>query len=47
MSIDVDISTWPSARRMIEVDLDEDQKAALATSAEHVRSTVATLKALE
>ena len=33
--------------RIIEVDLDEDQKAALATSAEHVRSTVATLKALE
>ncbi len=33
--------------RIIEVDLDEDQKAALATSAEHVRSTVAALKALE
>jgi malate dehydrogenase len=33
--------------RIIEVDLDADEKAALETSAEHVRSTVAALKALE
>ncbi|MDH3423673.1 MAG: malate dehydrogenase, partial [Gemmatimonadota bacterium] len=33
--------------RIIEVDLDDEEKAALETSAEHVRSTVAALKALE
>ncbi len=33
--------------RVIEVELDEAERAALATSAEHVRSTVAALKALE
>jgi len=32
--------------RIVEVELDEDEKAALATSAEHVRETVAALKAL-
>lgn len=34
-------------QRIFEVELDADQKAALASSAEHVRSTVAALKALE
>jgi malate dehydrogenase len=33
--------------RVIEVELDEAEQAALATSAEHVRSTVAALKALQ
>ena len=33
--------------RIIEVELDEAEQAALAASAEHVRSTVAALKALE
>jgi malate dehydrogenase len=33
--------------RIIEVELDADEKAALATSAEHVTSTVAALKAIE
>ena len=34
-------------QRIFEVELDADEKAALASSAEHVRSTVAALKALE
>lgn len=33
--------------RIVEVELDADEKAALATSAEHVTSTVSALKALE
>lgn len=33
--------------RVIEVELDADERAALETSAEHVRSTVAALKAME
>jgi malate dehydrogenase len=33
--------------KIVEVDLDADEKAALETSAEHVRSTVAALKALQ
>jgi malate dehydrogenase len=33
--------------RIIEVELDETEQAALAASAEHVRSTVAALKAIE
>jgi malate dehydrogenase len=32
--------------RVIEVELDDDERAALETSAEHVRETVAALKAL-
>ena len=35
------------SRRIVEVELDADEKAALETSAEHVRTTVAALKALE
>ena len=31
---------------IIEVDLNEDERAALETSAEHVRSTVSTLQSL-
>ena len=34
-------------QRIFEVELDADEKAALASSAEHVRSTVAALRALE
>lgn len=33
--------------RILEVELDDDEQAALATSAEHVKSTVAALKAIE
>ena len=33
--------------RIIEVELDDAEQAALAASAEHVRSTVAALRALE
>ena len=33
--------------RIIEVELDDAEQAALEASAEHVRSTVAALKALE
>ena len=35
------------AGRILEVELDADEQAALESSAEHVRSTVAALKALE
>jgi len=34
-------------KKVIEVELSDDERAALETSAEHVRSTVAALKALE
>ena len=33
--------------RIVEVELDEREKAALATSADHVKSTVAALKEIE
>jgi malate dehydrogenase len=33
--------------RILEVELDDEEQAALATSAEHVKSTVAALKAIE
>jgi malate dehydrogenase len=33
--------------RILEVDLADDERAALEKSAEHVRSTVAALQALE
>jgi malate dehydrogenase len=33
-------------KKIIEVELNDEEKAALETSAEHVRETVAALKAL-